>query len=161
SRRARGPPSRWRSATGAEGRVSRGRSGFSRGPCAALLSSPLLNPSVIAGKQDLRHVPAAKLGRPGVVGILEPTLELCGEALLQARLLASERARQASCDGVQEHHRGQLAAGEDVGPDRHGVCREIFGDALVEALEASREERHVLLCGELFAKLLVELTALR
>ena len=93
--------------------------------------------------------------------VLEPALELGGEALLEPGLLAAERARQAPRDRVDEHHRGQLAAGEDVRPDRDRVRREVLDDALVEALEARREQRQLLLPGELLDQLLVELAALR
>jgi len=94
------------------------------------------------------------------VGILDAALERRAEALLLARAVG-ERARQPAGDGVDEHHRRQLAAREDVGPDRDGVGAEVLDDALVEALEAGGENGDRLFGGELLDEALVELAALR
>ena len=80
--------------------------------------------------------------------VLEPALELGREALVLARSFG-ERARQPPGDRVEQHHRRQLAAGEDVRADRDRVGREVRDDPLVEALEARREERQRRLGGEL------------
>ena len=56
------------------------------------------------------------------------------------RLLAAERARQPPHDGIDEHDRGQLAAGEDVVADADLVVDEVLADALVDALVVAAEE---------------------
>src|SRR3954447_11808237 len=106
-----------------------------RGPQLALLAPPILDAPVVAGEQDVGHAPAAELGRPRVVRILEPAVELGGEALDLTRLVRAERARQAARDRVHEHHRRQLAAGEDVRANRDRIRRKVRHDALVEPLE--------------------------
>ena len=72
-----------------------------------------------------------------------------------------ERARQAARDRVDQHHRRQLAAGEDVRADRDRVRREVLHDPLVEALEARRQQRQALLLRELLHDRLRELPSLR
>ena len=56
-----------------------------------------------------------------------------------------QRAGQPPRDRVEQHHRRQVAAGEDVRPDRDRVGGEVLHDPLVEALEARREQRQPLL----------------
>ena len=63
--------------------------------------------------------------------------------------------------GIDEHHRGQLATGQDVRPDRDRIAGQVLDDALVEALEPGREERQMLFSGELLDQRLIELAALR
>ena len=89
-----------------------------------------------------------------------PPVERSAEALVLARALR-ERARQPACDRVEQHHRRQLAAGEDVGADRDRVGAEVVDDAGVESLEAGGEHRDRRLGGELLDERLVELAALR
>src|SRR5918999_3491557 len=57
------------------------------------LTAPFLDPSVVAGEQDLGDLPAAKCGRPRVVRVLDPTVERVREALDLTRALG-ERSRQ-------------------------------------------------------------------
>ncbi len=52
-----------------------------------VVASPGLDPAVIAGEQDLGHLPAAKLRRSRVVRILEPAVEGGREALDLTRAL--------------------------------------------------------------------------
>ena len=59
------------------------------------LPAPGLDLRVVAGEQDVRHLPAAELGRPRVVRVLEAAAELLGEALELAGALG-ERARAAA-----------------------------------------------------------------
>ena len=91
--------------------------------------------------------------------ILEPPSS-AAEKLSSPPLSSRMRAGQAPRDRVEQHHRGQLAAREDVRADRDGVRRDVLDDALVEALEAGREERQALLAGELLDQGLVERPAL-
>src|SRR6187551_910383 len=58
------------------------RTGLSRrAPAQALLAPPLLDPAVVAGEQHVRDAPAAELGWPCVVRILEAAVERGREAL--------------------------------------------------------------------------------
>ena len=72
-----------------------------------------------------------------------------------------ESTGQPPRDRIEQHHRGQLAAGEHVRADRDGIGAEVVDDARVESLEARREHRERGLLGELLDERLVELTALR
>src|SRR6266545_1975632 len=106
-------------ATGA--RVLRDRSDrSSHSPRPALRTPPVGDALVIAGQQDIGDSPAAELRRSRVVRILEPALELFGERLVLARSFR-ERPRQPARDRIEEHHRRQLAAGQNIRPDRNGV----------------------------------------
>ena len=115
---------------------------------------------MVAGEEDLRHRPAAELGRARVVRVLEPAVERGREALHLARAFG-ERARKPARDRVDERERRNLAAREDVRADRDDVGAEMIEDPLVEALEARGQQRQRLLGGELLDELLVELAALR
>src|SRR6516164_10938130 len=95
----------------------------------------------MAGKQHLRHRPAAKLLGPRVVRILEAAVELFRERLDQVALLLAERSRQLAADGVDDGHRRDLAAGEDVWADRDLVVGQMVVDTLVEPLVPPAEER--------------------
>ena len=119
-----------------------------------------VDPGVVAREEHVGHLPAAELRRAGVVRILDAAVEGGAEALVLAGAFC-KGARQPPRDRVDEHHRRQLAAGEDVGADRDRVGAEVVDDPRVEALEARREHGDRRLGGELLDELLVELAALR
>ena len=79
----------------------------------------------------------------------------------RAHRTRSESTGQPPRDRIEQHHRGQLAAGEHVRADRDGIGAEVVDDAGVESLEARREHRERGLLGQLFDERLIELTALR
>ena len=108
----------------------------------ALLAPPLLDPRVVARQEHVRHPPAAELGGPRVVRVLEPAVELGARSSRLARTPRC-RARPGSRRAIAstQHHRRQLAAGEDVRADRDRVRGEVLDDPLVEALEPRREQR--------------------
>ena len=66
--------------------------------------------------EHVGHVPAAELGRPRVVRVLEPAVELGREALDPRRLLAASRAGQEPRDGVDDDHRGSSPPERTYGP---------------------------------------------
>src|SRR5690242_7622892 len=101
---------------------------------AALAPSPARDLGVVAGEQHVGHAPATVLGGSRVVGVLGRTAKAGAEGLLRARARFFERARQLAHDGVAEHHRGELAAGENVASDRDLVAAEVLENALVKAL---------------------------
>ena len=104
----------------------------------APLAAPRLDEGMVAGEEHLRDPPASKLGRASCSAGTRAAFERRREALHRAALLA-DRPGKPPCDRVQQHHRRQLAAGEDVRADRDGVGGDVLEDALVEALEAGRE----------------------
>src|SRR5918998_3456501 len=108
---------------------------------ARALQAPGADLLVVSGQQDVGHLPAAVLRRPGVVRIFRMAAERRGERLLERRVAVAERAGLLAQHRVAEHHRGQLAAGEDVLADRDRVAGEVLDDALVEALVAPAQQR--------------------
>src|SRR4029077_7378256 len=118
-------------------------------PKAGLLATPLLHLGVIPREQDLGDLPAAVAGRPGVVRVFGRPLQRLAVGLLHGALGIAEGARQLAQHCVRDHHRGQLAAGEDVAADRDRLVGEVLGDALIEALVAPTEQRDMWLGGEL------------
>src|SRR6476469_9980689 len=104
-------------------------------------------------------MPPAELGGARVVRILEPALELGREALECTRLLG-DRARKTTRNRVDQDHRGQVAVRENVRPDRNRIGGEMLDDALVEPLEACREQRELLFLGQLFDDVLGQLATL-
>ena len=121
---------------------------------------PAVDLGVVPGEEHVGHLPAAELRRTRVVRILDAAVERGAEGLVLARALR-ERSGQPARDRVDQHHRRQLAAGEDVRADRDRVGAEVVDDARVESLEAGREHRDRRLRGELLDERLVELAALR
>src|SRR5487761_1914017 len=104
------------------------RSPFQRAP-KRLAEPPQAHGAVVARGQGLRHPIAPEQGRARVLGILE---EPVGERLVDERARLDGTGKEAE-DGVADHERRQLAAGQDEVPDRelevdHGA------DALVDAL---------------------------
>ena len=125
-----------------------------------VLSPPGVDPTVVAGEQNLRHRPAAELGRPRVVRVLQPAVQRGGEALDLAGALG-ERARKPPYDRVEERQRRDLASRQHVRADRDDVRAEVIEDPLVESLEPRRQQRENGLRCELLDELLVELPPLR
>ena len=62
---------------------------------------------MVTGEEDVGDAPAAELGRPGVVRVLEAAVELRRKALVLAGPVR-ERTRQPSHERVEQHHRRQL-----------------------------------------------------
>ena len=93
---------------------------------------------------------------PRVVGVLRSAVESGAEGLLHRALGIAEGARQLAQHRVRDHHRGQLASGEHVAPDRDRLVGEVLDHPLVEALVAAAEKRDVALLGELGREALVE-----
>src|SRR4051794_24655747 len=117
-------------------------------PCPDLL--------VMTGEQDLRHLPAAVVRRPRVVRVLGVAAQRAAERLLERRLAVAQRAGELAQDRVHDDHRRQLAAAQDVPPDRHGVRREVLDDPLVEPLVAAAQQRDRRLLGQLVDERVVE-----
>jgi len=95
---------------------------------------------VVSREQHVGHLPAAVLGRPGVVRVLRIAPQRGAEGLLHGRVRVSEGARQLAQDGIGDHHRRQLAARQHVAADAQGVRGEVLDDPLVEALVAPAQE---------------------
>src|SRR6187431_211090 len=70
---------------------------------------PRLDPAVIAREEDLRDLPATKLGRARVVRILESAVQRRREALDLARA-RGESAGEPSRNRVDDRERGDLAS---------------------------------------------------
>src|SRR5688572_7608613 len=107
---------------GSEGVPRRPRVSGGGAPLAAAGPPPGADLGVMAGEQDLRDAPAAVLGGARVVRILRVAAQRLAEGLLDRGCRVAERAGQLAQDGVADHHRGELAAGQHVAPDGHRVA---------------------------------------
>src|SRR4051812_42291416 len=67
---------------------------------AASGAAPRADLGVVAGEQDVRHLPAPILGRARVVRVLRVAAERLGERLLGRRLRVAEGARQLAQHGI-------------------------------------------------------------
>src|ERR1700683_3292140 len=101
---------------------------------AALLAPPLRDALVMPGQQNLGDVPAAVVGRAGVVRVLGTSLQGSAEGLLDRRVLVSERAGELAQNDVAQDHRRELPTAQHVASDRDDVASEVLDDALVEPL---------------------------
>src|SRR5512136_1002276 len=86
--------------------------------------------TVVAGKQNVRHAPAAEFWWTGIVRPLEQSRSvrvLCGRRRLP------QYARDEACHGVDKDHGGNLPAGQHIISDGNLVGRQMLADALVHA----------------------------
>ena len=92
-----------------------GRAGARAVSLSASLAPPRGDPGMVAGGEHVGDRPALELLRPRVVRMFEqPVLK----TLMVARELVAHDAGQQPHDGVEQHQRGRLAAGQDVVADR-------------------------------------------
>ncbi len=138
----------------------------SEGLFEGLGASPLAHGLVVAVLQDFGDLVAEKVGRAGVVGVVEEAAGGVGgggrgagsvagrravvtEALETGGVRVAEDAGEEAGDGVDEDGGGELAAGEDVVSDGDLAVAEQGVDALVDALVAAAEQDDALGGGEL------------
>ncbi len=138
----------------------RGKAGASAHPRRpALLQAPFADPGVVAGEQDLGHLPAAIARRACVVRVLGRSAERLRERLLDHATRHGRAPRQLAHHRVGDDHRRQLTAGEHVGTDRDRIVGEVLADPVVDSLVATAQERQMRLGGELGGEPVVELPA--
>ena len=124
----------------------RSRSGRrSAGALEALLLLPLLDLGVVAAEEDLGDGPAAVVGGAGVLGVLEQTVR---ERLLPGGGVVAEGAGEVAGDGLDEDHRGELAARQDVVADRDLAVDAMFDEALVDAFVTAGDKDEAGVGGE-------------
>src|SRR5438270_13666854 len=86
------------------------------------------------------------LTRSGIVRIFQETL--LEALLLSAGGRAHYPGKQAHAS-IEDHHRANLAAREDIVTDGHGFEPPCLEDSLVESLEAAAQQDHALTRREL------------
>src|SRR5258708_22616148 len=123
-----------------------------------LLPAPLLDPRVVARKQDLGHAHASVLGGPRE---LRAARELPAERVLRQRVGVSDHAGDQPADRVAEHHRRNLAPAQHVVADRDLVRGKARAHAVVDALVAAADDDQPGLPGELLGQPLVQAPAPR
>ena len=124
-----------------------------------LLPFPLLLAGEVPVEQDLRHPPFAEHRRFGPLGVFEQAFD--GEGIVLGRVRVAQGARRQPADGVHQHQRGQLAAGEHKVADRDDARGEVLPNAFVKRLIASADQREMRETSQLARHFLVEAFALR
>lgn len=81
-----------------------------------LLGAPLGDLGVIAGKEDVRHFHLAKLGGPGVVGVIEQAAG--SEGFLDGGFIIAEDSGNETNDGIDHHGGSDGSIGQDVVAER-------------------------------------------
>src|SRR5678815_943099 len=108
--------------------------------------SPRRDPRMIPRPQHLGDRAPFPCHRPGIVRIFQETLL---EALL---LSAGGRAHYPGEEpyaSIEDRHRAELSARQDIVADRDRLERPRLEDSLVESLEAAAEQDHALARGQL------------
>ena len=82
------------------------------------------------------------------------------ERLERRRAFVAEHAGQQPGHGINHHGGGQLAAAQDVIPDRDLLVREVLGHPLVDALIPPANQQQFGLARETIGHRLLEQTAL-
>lgn len=114
---------------------------------------------VVPPPEDLGDAEPPDLEGAGVVRVVEEALA-GAEGVLDGALLVAEDARAEPGDRVEEHHRRQLAAGEDVVPDGDLLGPGELEGPFVHAFVAPGEEDEAGRVGQLADEGLVEAAAL-
>src|SRR5213082_264470 len=123
-----------------------------------LLPAPLPNPGVVAREQHVGDAHAAIFGRPRE---LRAAGQLSAERVLLQGLRVADHAGDQAADRVDEHHRRDLAAAQDVVADRDLVRGQARADLVVDALVAAADDDQPRLAGELRGQALVQAPAPR
>ena len=123
-----------------------------------LFETPFTNPAVVAGKQHPRHTLSINLLGPRVMRVIEETR--CKGIRLR-RPFVSEHARPKPGNGIDYHHRGQLAPGEHVVSDGPFFIDVALEYALVNAFVAPGQQDQVIARREFGYACLIESTTLR
>src|SRR5919201_3909256 len=111
----------------------------------SLLPAPVGNLGMVTREQDLGDRVALEHRRPGVLGIFQ---QLLREGLVQRRVLGPQHARKQPRHGVDHRKRRQLAAAQDVVPDRKLAVGQMLGNPLVHALVAPTDQEEVRFSGQ-------------
>src|SRR5438445_10209357 len=113
-------------------------------PLSGLRAAPALDLRMMAGQQHLRNLVTLEDRRPRVMRVLQ---QLHSKRLVFRRLLRTQDAGDEPAHRVDQHHRRELAAGEDVVTDRDFAVDEVRTDPLVDALIAATDEVEVAMAG--------------
>src|SRR3954451_12630692 len=108
--------------------------------------SPCRNLRMIPRSQHFGDRAPFPCHRPGIVRIFQETL--LEALLLSAGGRAHYPGKQAHAS-IEDHHRADLAAGEDIVADRDLFDGPGVEDSLIETLEPAGEHDHAVPCGEL------------
>src|SRR5579859_6705681 len=114
-------------------------------PPQRLAPPPAADLLVMPAQQHLRHGVPFEVGRPGVVRVIEQARR---ERVLAHRRLLAHHARHETAHGLDDHHRRQFAAAQNVIADADFFRAEDLGDALVHSLVPAAQNGELRRRGE-------------
>src|SRR5882762_5628443 len=118
-----------------------------------LLAAPLLDAGVVSGKENFGNAHAAILGRPRV---LRPARRLDGKIVVGQRVWIADDAGHQARDRIDQHHRGDLAAAQDIVADRYLARVERGPNAVVDPFVPSAHDDQPRLGGKALGEPLVQ-----
>src|ERR1700694_1434426 len=122
-------------------------------PLGRLGAAPALDLRMVTRAKHLGDGMPLELRGPGVVRVFE---EMLVEGFVFGRFFGPEYPGDQPADGIDDHHRGELAAGEHVVPNRDLLVDQVRGDPLIDALVPSADQIEVFVAGQLADQPLVE-----
>src|SRR6202521_2534918 len=127
-------------------------------PLGRLSAAPALDLRMVARAKHLGDGMPLELRGPGVVRVFE---EMLVEGFVFGRFFGPEHPGDQPADGIDHHHRGELAAGQHVVANRDLLVDQVRGNPLIDALIPSADQIEVILAGKLAHQPLVEQFTLR
>src|SRR3979411_1089906 len=127
-------------------------------PLGGLGAAPALDLRVVTRAKYLGHGMALELRGPGVVRVLE---EVPVEGFVFGRFFRPQHPGYQPADRIDHYHRGELAVGQHVVPNRDLLIGQVRGDPLIDALISSADQIEVIVAGKFAHQPLVEQFALR
>src|SRR5712671_1194140 len=118
-----------------------------------LLAAPLLDARMVAGKEHFGNAHAAVLRRPGV---LRPARRLDGKVVLRERVRIAHYAGHQARDRIDQYHRGDLAAAQDIVADRYFTRVQGRPDPVVYPFVSSTHDDQPGLSGQALGESLVK-----
>ena len=95
-------------------------------------------------QEHIRDGPSPEIRRPGPLRAIEQpgSVSLLTERLPNARSFVSEHSRQQPRYDVDHDRRGQFPSAQDEVADRQLFVGQVRGDALIDALVASADQKN-------------------
>ena len=126
------------------------------GEAQALLTPPALNVGMVARQQRRRHAVALPHFGAGVVRAIEQTIQGRIKAVLLKAARVIEHPRLQAGDGIEQHQRGQLTAGENKIPQADVVGDVGINKALVDAFVTPTQQNGPAALGPLRHRAMVQ-----
>jgi len=113
---------------------------------------------MIPAEQHIRRLPAAKLGRPGILRAIQQAV--LTKRLIHRRIAIAQHAFLETRYYIHHHGRGQFPAAQHKIPDREFLIGQMLGHALIHAFISAADQQQLAQTRKFTGNGLIELPAL-